>query len=478
MKLEEQKMSTNRFDSRPRKRKASSSQPCEILEIRQLLTATSAIAWQAMPQQPLIGDTFQVGLTFSNPGKSAGYGPYVDIVIPRGQSADHGIQYVPGSARYMDSVLSETIVQCDGEGKAVHPFARGGDDSECDIEANPGDQLIVLQLPFGSYVANQPSLQITMQMTMGQHATVGKPLSLTARGGYRFNSESGDDSNSDSPDRGSSTTLTVTPALVNTKVTYLGPENETATGANFIQSYRVDVDVATGASIEQLKLDNLLDTNEAFQGLRNVSWDPKSITTLATPAVGTPSSNSHLTMQLGAFTGKAGVDGNYQIDFAVPKSNANNQLIANPLLGTDSKSVFSAQAAGSWIVTPATSTTAAVKSTFSSTATHTLNDQNIAVQQSYRIVTDSNATGLGPGDILEYRINFQISDYAWIQDLLLKTTVPNGQRLVTDTPVTFTASGIKGYTDGSVTNSAIGMSLLTQGRQQDSSTINSMLRNN
>ena len=459
-----EKMSTNRLDSRPRKRKAISSHPCEILEIRQLLTATSAIAWQAMPQQPLLGDTFQVGLTFNNPGNSAGYGPYVDIVIPQGQSAGQGIQYVPGSARYMDSVLSEKIVQFDAEGNAVHPFARGENESECDYKGNPGDQLLVLQLPFGSYVGNQPSLQISMQMTMGQHATVGKPLSLTARGGYRFSDEVGDDSNSDSPDRGAATTLTVTPALVNTKVTYLGPENETATGANFVESYRVDLDVATGASIEQFKLDNLLDTNEAFLGLRNVSWDPKSITTLATPAVGTPSANSHLTMQLGALTGKSGVDGSYVIDFAVPKSNANNQLIANPLLGTDSKSVFSTQASGSWIVTPATSTTAAVKSTFSSTATHTLNDQNIAVQQSYRIVTDSNSTGLGPGDILEYRIDFQVSDYTWIQDLILKTNVPNGQRLVTDTPVTFTASGIKGYTDGSVTNSKIGMSLLTQGK--------------
>ena len=72
--------------------------------------------------------------------------------------------------------------------------------------------------------------------------------------------------------------------------------------------------------------------------------------------------------------------------------------------------------------------------------------------------------GIGPGDVLEYRINFQISDYAWIQDLLLKTSVPNGQRLVSDSPVSFTVSGLKGYTDNLVTRSATGLSLLTQGK--------------
>ena len=457
-------MSTNRFDNRPRKRKASSLQQTEMLEIRQLLTATSAIAWQAVAQQPLLGDTFQVGLTFSNPGTSAGYGPYVDIVVPHGQTSDQGIQYVPGSARYLDSVLTEKVVSFDTNGNAVHPFAVDGSGNAVTLKGNPGDQLVVLQMPFGSYVANQPSLQINMQMTMGQHATVGTPLSLTATGGYRYGNDALDNPKTDAPVRGSSATLAVTPALVTTRISYLGPESETVTGANFVESYRVDVDVATGASIEKVTLDNLLDSNEAFLGIRNVSWDPKSITTLAMPTVGTPASNSHLTMQLGAFTGKAGVDGSYLIDFFVPKSDASSQLIADPLLGTDGKSAFSVQASGSWVVTPATSTAAAVKSTFSSVASHTLNDQNIAVQQSYRIVTDSNSSGLGPGDVLEYRINFQVSDYAWIQDLLLKTSVPNGQRLATDTPVTFTVSGISGYADGSVTNSKIGMSLLTQGK--------------
>ena len=467
-------MSTNRLDSRPRKRRTSSSQQSELLEIRQLLTAspvvaaapaaaTPTVAWQSNAPQALLGDTFQVGLTFSNPG-GTGYGPYVDIVVPRGQIADQGIQYVSGSARLLDSALSESVVQFDTNGNAVHPFAMDAAGSLITLKGNPGDQLVVLQMPFGSFVQNQPSLQITMQMTMGQHAAVGTQLSLVASSGFRYGNDALDNPKTDAPIRGTSATLAVTPALVTTRISYLGPENETATGANFVQSYRVDVDVAIGANINQLTLDNLLDSNEVFVGMRNVSWDPKSFKVLSTPVTGVAAANSHLTLQLGSMTGKAGLDGSYILDFYVPNLNANSQLVADPILGTDAKSVFSVQATGSWVVTPATSTTAAVINTFASAATHTLADQNIAVQQSYRIVTDSNASGLGPGDVLEYRINFQVSDYTWIQDLLLKTAVPNGQRLLSDIPVTFTASGIKGYADGSVTTSKIGLSLLTQGK--------------
>ena len=466
-------MSTNRLDSRPRKRKTNSSLQCELLEIRQLLTATPVvaapvtatptIAWQSNAPQALLGDTFQVGMTFSNPG-GTGYGPYVDIVIPRGQTPDQGIQYVAGSARLLDTALSESVIQFDTNGNAVHPFAMDASGNLVTLTGTPGDQLVVLQMPFGSFVQNQPSLQISMQMTMGQHAAVGKPLSLVATSGFRYGNDALDNPKTDAPIRGTSATLAVTPALVTTKISYLGPENETATGANFVQSYRVDVDVAIGANINQLTLDNLLDSNEVFVGMRNVSWDPKSFTLLSTPVAGVAATNSHLTLQLGSMTGKAGLDGSYILDFCVPNLNANNQLVADPIAGTDAKSIFSVQATGAWVVTPATAKTAAVVSTFANAATHTLADQNIAVQQSYRVVTDANASGLGPGDILEYRINFQVSDFAWIQDLLLKTTVANGQRLLTDIPVTFTASGIKGYADGSVTTSKIGMSLLTQGK--------------
>ncbi len=465
-------MSTNRSDSRPRKRKTNSSLQCELLEIRQLLTATPVvaapatatptIAWQANAPQALLGDTFQASLTFSNSGNT-GYGPYVDVVVPHGKTADQGISYVAGSARLLDTVLKETVVQFDANGNAAHPFAVDGSGNPITVKGNPGDQLVVLQMPFGSFVTTQPSLQISIQCSMGQHATVGTPLSLVATSGFRYGNDPLDNPKTDAPIRGASSTLAVTPALVATKISYLGPENETATGANFVRSYRVDVVVAAGATINQVTLDNVLDNNEVFVGMRNVSWKPNSYTVLSTPVTGVPSSNSHLTLQLGPMTG-AQLDGSYILDFYVPNLNANNQLVADPILGADSKSVFSVQATGSWVVTPATTTAAAVISTFTSTATHTLADQNIAVQQSYRVVSDANASGLGPGDVLEYQINFQVSDYAWIQDLLLTTSVPNGQKLLTSTPVTFTVSGVNGYADGAVTNSALGLSLVTPGK--------------
>ena len=457
-------MSRKSSDRRSRKSFLATAQQCEALEIRQLMTASPVVAWQSTAPQPLLGETVQVGLTFTNSGDSAGFGPYVDVVVPRSQTPDQGLQYVPGSARFLDTVLSDKVVQFDVNGNAVHPFAVDGNGNALTLKGNPGDQLVVLQLPFGSYVANQPSSEISLQLAVGKRATVGKPLTVVATSGFRYGNDALDNPKSDVPVRGAAASLSVTPSLVQTRVTYLGPENETATGANFVQSYRVDVDVAAGASIDQLTLENLLDDSHAFLGIRNLSWDPKSINVLTTSVPGVATADSHLTMELGAFTGKAGVDGSYVLDFFIPQFDANKALIADPLLGSDGKSAFTVQAAGSWTVTPATTTTEAVTSTFSASATHILEDQNIAVQQSYKLITDSNVSGVGPGDILEYQINFQVSDYAWIQDLLLKTSIPNGQRLVSDSPVSFTVSGIKGYTDNLITRSSTGLSLLTQGK--------------
>jgi uncharacterized repeat protein (TIGR01451 family) len=428
------------------------------------MSANPAVALQSLVQQPLIGDAFQVGFTFSNTGNTAGYGPYVDVIVPRGQAADQGIQSIGGSARFLDQGLSEWVIQFDANGNANHPFAVDGNGAPVSLKANPGDQLVVLQMPFGSFVPSQPSLQISMQLTVGQNATPSIPLTLSASGGFRYGSDALDNPKADAPLRGNGSTLVVTPCNVQTRLTYLGPENETATGANFVQSYRVDVDVAAGANIDQLSLDNIFDRNQVYQGMRSLSWDPKSVNVVAVPPKGVVSDNSHLTLQLGSFTGKSGADGSYILDFFVPQTDSSNKLIADPILGTDGKSVFSVQASGSWIVTPATATTDSVKSKFVTSATHTLEDQNVTVQQSYRIVTDANTSGLGTGDVLEYRINFQVSDYAWVKDLLLKMTIPNGQRLIADSPVAFSVSGIKGYQDGSVTNSVKGLTLLTQGK--------------
>ena len=64
---------------------------------------------------------------------------------------------------------------------------------------------------------------------------------------------------------------------------------------------------------------------------------------------------------------------------------------------------------------------------------HVLEEQSIAIQKGVTNITDS---GNSPGDVLEYTLNFQVSDYFAFQDIIVTDTFSDGQRFdTTFTPV-------------------------------------------
>src|SRR6056297_1385418 len=432
---------------------------CETLEVRQLMAADAVAAWTDVQEQPLLGETMEVGLQFSNAGLATGYGPYVDLIVPRGSDGDEGIQYVGGSAEYLDSKLRETVLEFDNNGLAQHPFAVDANGKPLVLSGNAGDQLVVVELPFGSFVPGQPAVEVAVQLSIGRDAEIGQSMEVVSASGFRFGNDPLDNVSADPMVRGQNSTLEVTPGLVRTRIEYLGPEDETATGRNFIRSYRVDVDIAEGAVIDNLSLTNLFDNSQAFLELRDVSWGD-ALNVLGQPESGLVSQDTRLELGLDNLIGHAGVDGSYVVDFFVPDFDAEGNWTADPILGTDGESTFKVHANGVWEESAATDVAAANKVVFSSIpATHALEEQVIAVQQSVMTVEDINTKGLGPGDKLEYTIDFQVSDYASVLDLVLKTTVPDGQRLLEDEAVTFTISGVNGYSDAFVKNSEAGLGI-------------------
>lgn len=433
---------------------------CQSLEVRQMMAADAAAAWQPLQHQPLLGEAVEVAVRFNNPGSSTGYAPYVDLVVPRGQSADQGVQYIASSAEYLDARLRETIVSFNSQGIAQHPLAKDVNGKPLEIRGNAGDQLVVLELPFGSFVPGQPAVEISMQLSVGQDAQLGESLAVVATSGFQLGNDALDNPLSDAAIRGASTKLDIVPGLVRTAIQYLGPEDETATGENFLRSYRVTVDIANGAVIDNLALRNLFDDKQAFLKLRDASWG-ESLAVLAQPQSGVVADDAQLVLELRDLVGRAGSDGSYIVDFFVPDLDTEKKWTADPVLGIDSRSTFQVQSAGLWTKSQATETTPATQIGFSSVpATHVLQNQVIAVQQSVKLVSDTYAKGLGPGDVLEYTVNFQVSDYAQVVDLVLNTTVPDGQQLIGEAPVTFAISGVKGYADRSVSNSVTGLSPL------------------
>ena len=172
----------------PRKNKSrkaqSNSLDFQSLQPRQLLAADVSVGWQDLHSQPLLGETVEVSINVSNTGDDTGFGPFVDIVVP-----GTGLSYVGNSGSWLDTPLKETIVQFDEDGVAEHPFVKDSSGNPLYIAANPNDQLVVFEFPIGSYVPDQPAMEIDMQLAIDALAEAGAPLQLTATGGLRYGND-------------------------------------------------------------------------------------------------------------------------------------------------------------------------------------------------------------------------------------------------------------------------------------------------
>lgn len=399
----------------------------ETLDRRELLAADASVAFETVDSSTLIGETVDLQFAFSNSNSDnseVGFGPYVDLVIPAsGSDGDDGLRYVEGSASLLDNTLQETVLTVGSTGVVEHPFALDAEGNPLSVEASPGDQLVVITLPIGSYVGDQPALHVDFQVDIDSNADVGDVHTIQATAGYRFGQDALDNPSSDPMLRGESVELGITPEVVVVNVEYDGPENETAVGPNFEQSYTVTIDVADGVVLRDLDTRGLLDNNQSFLGLStDDSWD-----SISQPLAGL--SNDALVQLLrGEIEGQAGVDAEFKLSFFVADSDADGDATVSAITGQHVISEFHVSTHAKW--QPLDSRDQGEElSTFSSelSLAHELQDQAVAIQSSIRIKDDNAANGLSPTDILEYMLDFQIADHVIVDGLTVTSTVPDGQ---------------------------------------------------
>jgi hypothetical protein len=78
---------------------------------------------------------------------------------------------------------------------------------------------------------------------------------VTAVAGFRYGADPLDNPGADPPLRQTTPSdADVTPTLWTLTKTYLGPEDETATGRNYPRRYRLDVDIADGQPVTNLQI--------------------------------------------------------------------------------------------------------------------------------------------------------------------------------------------------------------------------------
>jgi uncharacterized repeat protein (TIGR01451 family)/fimbrial isopeptide formation D2 family protein len=402
----------------------------------------------SLPAQQPIGATFSFTVTFDNtapngPGNT-GYGPFIDLYFPvegadgDGAASDDGLDFV--SATYLGAPVTVVQLTFPGPGPTGcvnHPYAVAPvTGAPLQVCGNSGNRLVVIQLPFGSFTPDQPPATVTVNAQLSSDADLNVPLTVYARGGYRFGATPTNDwccppydatilSSADPNPLNWTPSASVTPTLLTLTKTYTGPEDETATGPNFPREYTLTATWPNGQPVGNLTLTDFLPNNVAF--LNMVSTAPGGATVTQTPTVGAaanpPNNDLVVTWPLTLTSGSASVTFRYFI----PYTNAVGSNVINPVTGDDVTSPNNGEASGLWDPLdprdPVTPTSISV-----GTIDHTLTDKSIAIQKSVSIVGNVGPAGASPGDTLEYTLSFQVSDFFAFNNVVITDTFSDGQR--------------------------------------------------
>jgi uncharacterized repeat protein (TIGR01451 family)/fimbrial isopeptide formation D2 family protein len=425
----------------------------EHLEARCLLAAVPTATLVNMPANPFIGEQISFTARFDNTHPTdVGYGPYIDLFLPAtgvdgaGAAIDDGISFV--SATYLGIPVTTTVLTLTAGGVA-HPYAvdTAGNPLIISIPAGfqAGDQLIVMQLPFGSFASDQPAADVTITANISNLADLNAPLPVRVRGGFQFGNDPLNNPATDPTIVGAATTQNVSPTLLRLTKTYIGPEDETATGPNFPRRYIVTADLAPGQTLTDFDLTDVLPSNMQFLQLLDTRVNGASV---ATTAISTPDGlptpltpGGTLTRRFASVTGtNAANDVEMEFEFFIPLNDAVGNPVLPPTTGDDRTSVNDAQAQGSWNPIDARDPDTVVTSNVTPND-HTLENQAIAVQKSVSVVIDTGAAGPSPGDTLEYVIDFQVSDYFAFQNVILRDVFSDGQVLTGTPTLTVTEHG-------------------------------------
>jgi len=389
----------------------------------------------------LIGQEIPLTVTFDNTATLAsdiGYGPFVDIVMPTTGDApptpNDGISFKPSSASYNGLSLTTTVLTFDAAGKATHPFAKNPDGTALVVTGKPGDQLVVVQLPFGSYGPDQPAAAINFTGIVSPLAQPNHTYNVTATGGFQYRTDASGNPTINVATIGSTSTDPVAPQLFRLTKTSSAPEGETATGPNFTHSYTVSMAVAPGQTVTDLLLNDILPDNVQFVSVTSVLGNKTTtIDEIVTPSTTTPGGLLSRLFDKVVGTGAA-TDAVMTFRYYVPEKDAFGDDVIPLTTGGTATAVNTATAEGTW--TSANPNFPNPKTVSGGPATHALTAKTTALQKAVADLTHPGSPRAG--DTLEYTLNFQVSDYFALSDFNLADVLTDGQAFDTTFTPTIT----------------------------------------
>jgi fimbrial isopeptide formation D2 family protein/uncharacterized repeat protein (TIGR01451 family) len=408
----------------------------------------------------LLGESVSFSFNFTNTSATdVGYSPYIAVAVdtsgPDGATSGPldgfgtPVATAAGGPLQLVGQINLTI----GQTTYDNPFT-GQTNIPVPTGFGNNDTIYIYRLPFGSFTPGQSTL-INLTIPTSNLADLGTPLNLAVTPGFR------DDEPADNGPAINGTTAfsDATPQLYTLRKVYIGPESETATGPNYVRQYRLEVDVATGVTVTNLRVSDILPDTIQLVGrdttvvagnpnfFASIGGGPNifslsNLTTTggaATSTIGFPNRPNQpggtLQYDFGTVTGIDGVDAVLTFNFFVPRDAAGGGATVNQ--GTDSNSVTNTSSAlANWV--PIDSRDPTLTNTppaaAMSSPTHTLEQQSLAVQKSvelFSLTTGAPLTSaVQPGQTLvRNTLQFQVSDYFALQNIRLNDVISDGQRL-------------------------------------------------
>lgn len=279
----------------------------------------------------------------------------------------------------------------------------------------------MLELPVGSFVPGQAPIVIEITAKVDSFADLGFPLVVGARGGFRF----GTSAQGGAPTADPACPMAggpVLPTLATIQKSYLGPESETATGPNFPRKYKLAVDIADGQTLEPLRIVDCLPDNLTLTGGAPPAGCTAGLNPPECPGTG-------FEVECPSVTGTAlPKDLEMELSFFVPEKDRFGQ----PVLGASCSavSIDDVKLFGDWHPLDPRDPPPVPFVSDVTAEDHTLKDLCLAIQKKAEVVVDTGALGPTPGDTVRYTLDFQVSDYRTVRNLVVEDVLSDGQSFI------------------------------------------------
>ena len=420
----------------------------------------------------LLGDQVTFNVSFANDSTQVGYGPYVDLLLPStGKDGNDGVTFV--SASYLGQPVTAFVVTFDANGNAVHPLAKDANGNPIVINAatyglRPGDELVVLELPFGSVSQGQPAIPIQVTAQLSNLADTafsnGTPdLIIQTRGGFEFgNDELANPATDPSIIEASIQDYVVHPTVVSLTQTVNMTDGETVSGPNYVNSETVTATPAPGQTLTDIVVTQAIPTNVQVTAitpgaggtLTSLTLQDGSVVTDPTRIAADIASDSVFIRSYSVEYASLSAPASTVVSFYVPQTDALGQPVLNPVSGAPVTIAFgTAAGSGNWVPLdprdlPPGDTDIPFSGTADGTGT-TFTAKSLTLQKEATIATDTGTPGLSPGDTLGYTLDVAISDYFAVGQTIqgggqfvVTDRLGDGQTLTGTPTLTFTVGGV------------------------------------